>query len=114
MITIELSYTTVHAHACDIVLNGDYFITVLSPTGADDYEIDVDDIVTVYETPDADEFMKQRGVLLHTDEVGLMSAFNRIWLFDDHIELVDDDGERFHIPSTTVSDIVFATFDAEQ
>lgn len=60
------------------------------------------------------DFMKQRGVLLHTDEVGLVSAFSRIWLFDDHIELVDDDGERFHIPSTTVSDILFATFDDEQ
>lgn len=80
----------------------------------DDYEIDVDDIVTVHETPDADEFMKQRVVLLHTDEVGLVSAFNRIWLFDDHIELVDDDGERFHIQSTTVSNILFATFDDEQ
>ena len=52
------------------------------------------------------------GTYIAAQNVGLMASLSNVYLYEDHIELVADEGcGTWHIENDAVEDIEFATFD---
>ena len=55
------------------------------------------------------------GTYIAAQNVGLMASLSNVYLYEDHIELVADEGcGTWHIENDAVEDVEFATFDELQ